>query len=105
LYAQNCASCHRDDGSGDRSIGAPSLTDQVWLYGGTKDEIVKQIVQGRNGVMPSFSNRLRPEQIKALAVYVWTRGGGEPEPPATPATEPAAVAPPPAAAPKLAPLR
>lgn len=98
LFAQNCASCHKDDGGGDRSIGAPSVTDQVWMYGGEKAEIVKQIAEGRNGVMPAFADRLRPEHIKALAVYVWTRGGGEPEPQA-PAQPEAASTPAPNASP------
>jgi cytochrome c oxidase cbb3-type subunit 3 len=99
LYATNCVSCHGVDGSGDRAQGAPSLKDQVWLYGGTREEIITQIAQGRNGVMPSFAQRLRPEQIKALSVYVWTLGGGE--------AESAPVAPAPAAAPTAAtaPLR
>jgi cytochrome c oxidase cbb3-type subunit 3 len=100
LYATNCVSCHGVDGAGDRAQGAPSLKDQVWLYGGSREEIVKQITLGRNGVMPSFSQRLRPEQIKALSVYVWTLGGGEADP--TPEATPNLPAP---AAPATAPLR
>lgn len=102
LYTTNCVTCHQADGSGDRAQGAPSLKDAVWLYGGTREEITKQIALGRNGQMPAFSERLRPEQIKALAVYVWTLGGGE----ATPAENtPAAPANAPPQTPPTAPLR
>jgi cytochrome c oxidase cbb3-type subunit III len=100
-YEANCVICHGATGAGDRAQGAPALSDQTWLYAGTKEDIIQQMTLGRNGVMPAFSQRLKPEQIKALAVYVWTLGGGENDPPPAPAQAPA----PAPAAPKAAPLR
>lgn len=87
-YAEQCAVCHAADGGGDRSQGAPSLKDQVWLYGGTREEIRTQIWEGRGGVMPAWSGRLDEGTIRALAIYVHSLGGGEAEPP-----PPAPVAP------------
>ncbi|GLQ21635.1 cytochrome-c oxidase, cbb3-type subunit III [Algimonas porphyrae] len=77
LFATNCASCHGDDAKGDRSQGAPDLTDAVWLYGGERADIVESLYSGRQGVMPNWNERLDPEIITALAVYVHALGGGE----------------------------
>lgn len=87
-YAEQCSACHGSGGAGDRAQGAPSLTDQVWLYGGARDDIRKQIWNGRAGVMPNWNARLTPETIKALTVYVWSLGGGEATPKPAP-SEPA----------------
>ena len=77
LFADNCSSCHADDGSGTRDNGAPNLTDSEWLYGGDAETIRTTIFYGRNGLMPNWNERLREDQIAALAVYVHTLGGGE----------------------------
>lgn len=77
LFADNCAACHGPDGKGTRIVGAPNLTDGVWLYGSTRADIRGQIENGRGGVMPSWGGRLAPETIKSLAVYVHSLGGGE----------------------------
>ena len=77
LFANNCASCHGDDATGDRSQGAPNLTDADWLYGGERADIQQSIYSGRQGVMPNWHRRLNPEIITALAVYVHALGGGE----------------------------
>jgi len=77
IYAENCASCHGDDGKGGRDFGAPNLTDKIWLYGGTLDQVKAQIAKPRMGVMPAWSHRLDDATIKQLAVYVHTLGGGE----------------------------
>jgi cytochrome c oxidase cbb3-type subunit III len=77
LYTEQCASCHGADGKGLREFGAPNLTDREWLYGGTREEIKAQIVNARNGVMPTWGQRLDPITIDALAVYVHSLGGGE----------------------------
>lgn len=92
VFHEQCAACHGASGQGDRSVGAPSLQDDVWLYGGTRDEIRRQIELGRGGVMPTWQNRLDPGTIRALALYVHDLGGGEPDNPvaATPAPTPAA---------------
>lgn len=76
-YTDQCAVCHGAEGKGDRSRGAPDLTDKEWLYGGTAEAIRAQIVNGRGGVMPAWEARLDPATIKALAVYVHSLGGGE----------------------------
>jgi cytochrome c oxidase cbb3-type subunit 3 len=77
VFAQQCASCHGADGKGNQSLGAPSLTDRIWLYGGERQDIQQSIYLGRNGVMPAWAGRLSEEQITALAVYVHSLGGGE----------------------------
>ena len=77
IFAEQCASCHGVDANGDRTQGAPNLTDKDWLYGGSKAAVVTSIHRGPAGVMPSWSGRLDPATIDALAVYVHARGGGE----------------------------
>ena len=77
VYAINCVSCHGPQGLGDPAQGAPNLTDQEWLYGGTADNIQTQIELGRGGVMPAMSQRLDPATLDALAVYVHALGGGK----------------------------
>jgi cytochrome c oxidase cbb3-type subunit 3 len=77
LFADNCSACHGANGQGDRTYGAPSLTDNDWLYGPTRDDIHDQIWNGHGGVMPTWGGRLTPETIKSLAVYVHSLGGGE----------------------------
>ena len=77
VYDDNCAACHGDNGKGNRELGAPNLTTQVWLYGGEKADIMERVWVGGGGVMPAWSGRLEPTTIKALAVYVHGFGGGE----------------------------
>lgn len=77
VYQTQCAGCHGASGAGDRTFGAPSLRDDVWLYGGSRAEIRKQIELGRGGVMPTWEKRLDPALVRALAVYVFSLGGGE----------------------------
>ncbi len=77
LFADNCAACHGPAGRGNRTMGAPNLTDNEWEYGSTRDAIKDQIWNGHGGVMPTWGGRLSPEEIKALAVYVHSLGGGE----------------------------
>ena len=90
-FAENCVSCHGAKGTGDRLQGAPNLTDQEWLYGGDVEQIVETIYGGRAGVMPNWDQRLPPETITALAVYVHSLGGGEVEPIMTPAADDATL--------------
>ena len=77
LYATNCAACHGPDGAGNQALGAPNLTDELWLYGGDKDTLVETITYSRAGMMPAFSERLDPATIKKLAIYVHSLGGGQ----------------------------
>ncbi|MBK5959097.1 cytochrome-c oxidase, cbb3-type subunit III [Rhodoplanes elegans] len=76
LFADNCAVCHGDDGKGNTELGAPNLTDRIWLYGGDEASLIETITNARAGVMPAWVDRLDPVTIKALAVYVHTLGGG-----------------------------
>jgi len=77
IFADTCASCHGATGKGNRELGAPDLTDAIWLYGSDKKVIVDGLWNGRAGVMPAWAGRLDDSTIKALAVFVHTRGGGE----------------------------
>jgi len=77
LFAQNCAACHGDRGQGNPEMGAPRLDDQIWLYGGTRADIIRQIAQPRQGVMPSWTGRLDDAAIKMLTLYVHSLGGGQ----------------------------
>jgi cytochrome c oxidase cbb3-type subunit 3 len=76
-YANNCAACHGEDGKGNIELGAPNLTDNIWLYGGTPAQIAQSIHTGRGGVMPHWTGRLDPATIKMLTVYVHSLGGGK----------------------------
>jgi cytochrome c oxidase cbb3-type subunit 3 len=77
LYAENCASCHGEAGEGNRDLGAPRLTDQVWLYGSDRAAIARTIANPRMGVMPSWGGRLDAATVNMLTVYVHALGGGE----------------------------
>ena len=76
LYADNCAACHGENGKGNIELGAPNLTDNIWLFGSAPAEIAETIRTGRGGVMPHWTGRLDPATIKMLAVYVHSLGGG-----------------------------
>lgn len=77
IFAENCVSCHGDDAKGNQELGAPNLTDRIWLYGSDEATLVETITNGRAGVMPAWSGRLDPVTIKALTVYVHSLGGGK----------------------------
>jgi cytochrome c oxidase cbb3-type subunit III len=77
IFADNCAACHGDDGKGNKDLGAPNLTDSIWLYGSNEAAIIETIANSRAGVMPAWSGRLDGGTINALAVYVHMLGGGQ----------------------------
>jgi cytochrome c oxidase cbb3-type subunit III len=77
LYADNCAVCHGPDGKGNKELGAPNLTDGIWLFGADEAAVVEVITNSRGGVMPAWAGRLDPMTIKALTFYVHSLGGGE----------------------------
>ena len=77
IFAGNCVACHGPEGKGIQTLGAPNLTDELWLYSGDKATIVETIRNGRGGVMPAWTTRLDPETIKELAIYVHSLGGGQ----------------------------
>jgi len=80
LFAANCAICHGSDAKGNHELGSPNLTDAIWLYGGDRDSIVATITNSRNGVMPRWGAKLGPANVKMLAAYVHSLGGGEATP-------------------------
>jgi cytochrome c oxidase cbb3-type subunit 3 len=67
-----CAACHGADGKGNELIGAPNLTDQIWLYGGTNKAITETLTYGRNGVMPAFDKTLGEKKIHLVSAYVYS---------------------------------
>ena len=77
VFAENCAACHTEAGTGDRTQGAPNLTDAIWLYGGTVDDLTYTINNARFGVMPNWNQRLSEADIRSVALYVHGLGGGE----------------------------
>ena len=77
VFAEDCTSCHAEDGKGDRDQGAPNLTDAIWLYGGDEETIRETVTFARYGVMPTWAARLSESDINAVAAYVHQLGGGE----------------------------
>jgi cytochrome c oxidase cbb3-type subunit 3 len=75
-YLNNCVACHGADGKGNKALGAPNLTDDVWLYGSSEATIVHSILNGRNNRMPAQEHLLTPEQIRLLTAWVWGLSGG-----------------------------
>ncbi|MBU3584783.1 cytochrome-c oxidase, cbb3-type subunit III [Polynucleobacter sp. AM-26B4] len=71
VYKANCAACHGAEGKGMAAMGAPNLTDKVWLYGGSEATIIETVLKGRNGMMPAHETILTPEKIHLLTAYVW----------------------------------
>ena len=65
-----CASCHGQDGKGNQQLGAPNLTDNIWLHGSRISEISSILRNGKQGNMPSFKTLLSENEIKLLAAYV-----------------------------------
>ncbi|WP_299621426.1 cytochrome-c oxidase, cbb3-type subunit III [Pelagibius sp.] len=76
-FAEQCSACHMESGEGDYELGAPNLTDAIWLYGGDKAAVVDTIANSRAGMMPAWTGRLDEATIKQLAIYVHSLGGGE----------------------------
>ena len=66
-----CAACHGADGKGNQLLGAPNLTDKVWLHGWGEGAITAMVQQGKLNVMPAQAKLLTPEQIHVLGAYVW----------------------------------
>jgi len=77
LFVDNCVACHGEKGAGNQELGAPRLSDQIWLFGGSKEAVMAQINAPHQGVMPAWTGRLDEATIKMLAVYVHSLGGGQ----------------------------
>ena len=67
-----CSACHGADGKGNQALGAPNLTDKVWLHGWGEEAIVRMVNEGKVNVMPIQKDRLSEDQIRVLATYVWS---------------------------------
>ena len=70
-FMQICAACHGVDGKGNQALGAPNLTDRIWLYGGSLATISETIRNGRNNKMPAWGEFLGDAKTHLLAAYVW----------------------------------
>jgi cytochrome c oxidase cbb3-type subunit 3 len=71
LFAKTCVACHGAEGKGNPALGAPNLTDRIWLHGGKFEDVVRTIGGGRQGHMPAWNKRLSEDQIRVLAAYVY----------------------------------
>lgn len=72
IFATMCAACHQSDGHGNPVLGAPDLTDNIWLYGGSRGVIAESIANGRKGLMPSHKELLGDEKVHILSAYVYS---------------------------------
>jgi cytochrome c oxidase cbb3-type subunit III len=71
-FSTICSACHGLNAKGNKFIGAPDLTDPQWIYGGSLDNIITTIKNGRNGIMPSHKDILSKEQIHLLTAYIYS---------------------------------
>jgi len=70
----NCFDCHGEDATGNPPIGSTNLTEKrLYLYGADRASVLESVTKGRRGVMPAFEGTLKPEEIKAVSVYVFSR--------------------------------
>ena len=72
LYAATCAVCHANDGTGNTLLGAPNLTDDIWLYGNSQTQVEYTVRKGRNGVMPAWMDILGREKVHLVSAYVYS---------------------------------
>lgn len=78
-YMTYCVACHGPQGKGNPAMGAPNLTDETWLYGGSLETIKQAVVNGRQGNMPAHQDLLGPERVHVVAAYVYSLGHREEE--------------------------
>ncbi|MBU2886898.1 cytochrome-c oxidase, cbb3-type subunit III [Gilvimarinus agarilyticus] len=71
-FKRNCVACHGADATGNPMLGAPNLTDDIWLYSGEPSGIRQTLREGRNGVMPAQQELLKESRIHLLAAYVYS---------------------------------
>ena len=69
-----CAACHGADARGNPALGAPNLTDTIWMYGDDPEDLREAITHGRTNTMPTFAARLDEGEIRLLTAYVFTLG-------------------------------
>jgi cytochrome c oxidase cbb3-type subunit III len=78
-FAQLCAGCHGADARGNVALGAPNLTDGIWLHGGSLAAVRDSIAKGRGGTMPAHAERLGDTRIRLVAAYVLSLGAPPPQ--------------------------
>jgi cytochrome c oxidase cbb3-type subunit 3 len=76
-FAAICAACHGADGRGNQLLGAPNLTDQIWLNGGSIEAVRATIGYGRQAEMPAHLARLGATRVNLLAAYIVSLGGAD----------------------------
>jgi cytochrome c oxidase cbb3-type subunit III len=76
IFQASCAACHGADGRGNTALGAPNLSDRVWLHGGSDERIAESIARGRSSDMPAHKGKLTDAQIHLLTAYVYSLSGG-----------------------------
>ena len=67
-----CAACHGAEGKGNPQLGAPDLTNKIWLFGGSVATITETVTQGRQGVMPAWKDVLSEAEIHLVSAYVYS---------------------------------
>lgn len=72
-YMTRCGFCHGQNGEGNPIMGAPNLRDNIWLYGGDRETLVKTITHGRSGQMPAHENLMSSEELRLVAAWVYKR--------------------------------
>lgn len=91
-----CMACHSAGGTGNQALGAPNLTDKIWLFGGSAETVMETIRKGRNATMPAFEDFLGDAKVHVLAAYVWSLSNDvnapEPSPAPTAPAVPAVAA-------------
>ena len=78
-YMRVCVACHGPEAKGNPLLGAPNLTDDAWLYGGSRETIATSLVEGRNGVMPAHGDLLDEARIHLVAAWVYGLSADTPE--------------------------
>jgi cytochrome c oxidase cbb3-type subunit 3 len=71
-YNMYCVACHGPEAKGNPMMGAPNLTNGIWLYGGTEEQIATTLRNGRNGQMPAFGERLSEDKIHLVTAYIYS---------------------------------
>ena len=77
MFQTACSACHGSDAKGNQAMGAPDLTNNAWLYGGTPSMIKQTIEFGRGGVMPAHKELLGEEKVHVLAAYIYSLSKGK----------------------------
>lgn len=77
VFLDNCAACHGETALGDEEVGAPNISDAIWLYGGDAEAVTYTVKNARFGVMPGWGGRLSETDVNAVATYIHGLGGGE----------------------------